>query len=98
MLVWTLLPIVDWSDAAPFVQTQGISGRVGLDVQRVDAPGNKDTPVCEEIIDFVMNRWPTAAELLWFVNPVKLQSVPGLVSAGTPSRLCSDCADDGRRP
>lgn len=42
-------------------------------------PGNDTAPVCKEIEAFISQRWPETKELMWIVNPVKLQSVPGLV-------------------
>ena len=82
-LVWTLLPLVDWSKAAPFVSERGISGRVCPHSQdastTIKAEGNSSEPVCEEIVAFAKQQWPDASEIFWIVNPVALQTVPGLV-------------------
>ncbi|KAL7004739.1 hypothetical protein EMMF5_005753 [Cystobasidiomycetes sp. EMM_F5] len=92
-LVWTLLPLLDWNKAAPFVAEHGIAGRTfprklanpatgtspGDD--DIEAEGNHTEPVCKEIVAFAAAQWPEATELLWLVNPVKLQSVPGLAHA-----------------
>lgn len=84
-LVWTLLPLVDWSKAAPFVSERGISGRVCPHSQdastTINAEDNPSEPVCEEIVAFVKQQWPDASEIFWIVNPVALQTVPGLAHA-----------------
>lgn len=89
-LIWTLLPLVDWSKAAPYVQERGLAGRYsnqkpGL---RIETGGYRTEGVCKEIEAFAQAQWPDATDVMWLVNPVKLQSVPALVSSRkTPSAL-----------
>lgn len=93
-LVWTLLPLVSWPNAADFVARQGIAGAVFLDAsaQNIEAEGNHTEAVCEEIVAFAKSRWPSAKEFAWIVNPVHLQTVPRLVS-GAESVLPACLAD-----
>jgi hypothetical protein len=85
-LVWTLLPLVDWNKAAPFVQERGLAGRYSTQTPelRLETEGYKTEGVCKEIEAFARMQWPDATDVLWLVNPVKLQSVPALVSLPTP--------------
>lgn len=91
-VVWTLLPLVDWTTADGVVSNRGLSGRRvfrtrpsdeqdDITNENIDSAGNASQPVCEEILAFARSRWSEADELAFIVNPVKLQSVPGLVSA-----------------
>lgn len=98
-LVWTLLPLVNWSKAGTFVSERGIAGRVCPQSQdastTINAEGNRSEPVCEEIVAFAKQQWPDASEIFWIVNPVALQTVPGLVRGEClyklrPSYLCAD--------
>lgn len=81
-LVWTLLPLVDWKKAIPFVQEHGLAGRFSPQRPdlRIETEGYKTEEVCQEIEAFAKSHWPEATDVLWLVNPVKLQSVPALVS------------------
>lgn len=81
-LVWTLLPLVDWKKATPFVQDRGLAGRFSPQRPdlRIETEGYKTEGVCKEIEAFAREHWPDATDVLWLVNPVKLQSVPALVS------------------
>jgi hypothetical protein len=81
-LVWSLLPLVNWATAIPFVQERGLAGRFSETRAELnmEAEGNHTEPVCREIEAFARVQWPKATDVMWLVNPVKLQSVPALVS------------------
>lgn len=82
-LVWTLLPLVDWKNATSFVQERGLAGRYSPQRPdlRIETEGYKTEGVCKEIEAFAKACWPEATDVLWLVNPVKLQSVPALAHA-----------------
>lgn len=84
-LVWTLLPLVDWTKATPYVQERGLAGRFSPQKPEllIETEGCKTEGVCEELEAFAAKQWPDATDFMWLVNPVKLQSVPALVSSSS---------------
>lgn len=82
-LVWTLLPLVDWKKATPYVQQRGLAGRYSSQRPelRIETEGYQSEGVCQELEAFAEKQWPDATDVMWLVNPVKLQSVPALVSS-----------------
>lgn len=73
---------MDWKHATSYVQDRGLSGRFSPQKPelRIETEGCKTEGVCKELEAFAMARWPDATDVMWLVNPVKLQSVPALVS------------------
>lgn len=82
---------MDWKKASPIVQELGLSGRITsgsrASVEPIAGPGNETEGVCQEIEAFARTQWPQSTEMFWLVNPVKLQSVPGLVSGAIDTGL-----------
>lgn len=84
-VVWSRLPLVHPSLVPPQIEgrvfNDGLWDFVGSDLKlKYDGP---DAPLLKlaarEMNNFVRNLWPEADwESAWFLNPTRLQSIPGL--------------------